>query len=138
MGIFLPLWGKKIPKPLVFLPLPFREGGQGDRSEQLPHFYRVDCKGGYMPIRVEQDDLISPTRSVLQSIGISGEIVETPGHSDDSISLVMDAGAAFTGDLPSPEITHPENYDQTCASWKKPDRQERALVLSQPYQPDPR
>jgi glyoxylase-like metal-dependent hydrolase (beta-lactamase superfamily II) len=78
----------------------------------------IDRKGGYQPIRVEKTDLISPTRQVLQSIGIKGEIVETPGHSDDHISLVLDSGEAFTGDLPLPDFARPEAYDQVCASWK--------------------
>lgn len=79
----------------------------------------IDRKGGYQPIRVEKSDLISPTRAALRSIGVPGEIVETPGHSDDHISLVLDSGEAFTGDLPAPDFARPEAYDQVCASWKR-------------------
>jgi len=74
-------------------------------------------KGGYLPIRVEKNDLISPSRAVLQSIGLRGEIIETPGHSDDSISLVLDSGSAFIGDLPAPDYVAPENYSLVHASW---------------------
>jgi ribonuclease/clavin/mitogillin len=42
------------------------------------------------------------SRTFLKRIGIAGEIVWTPGHSDDSVTLVLDEGAAFTGDLPPP------------------------------------
>ncbi len=42
------------------------------------------------------------SRAFLAQLGIQGEIIATPGHSDDSVSLVLDEGAAFTGDL-----THP-------------------------------
>ncbi len=39
------------------------------------------------------------SRAFLARLGIAGEIIPTPGHSDDSVSLVLDDGAAFTGDL---------------------------------------
>ena len=35
----------------------------------------------------------------LSSIRISGEIVYTPSHSEDSISLILDDGSCFVGDL---------------------------------------
>ncbi|MBC8228043.1 MBL fold metallo-hydrolase [bacterium] len=38
----------------------------------------------------------SESRSVLEKIGIRGEIVHTPGHSDDSVSLLLDDGSVFT------------------------------------------
>ncbi len=40
------------------------------------------------------------SRAFLTRIGIAGEVIWTPGHSDDSVSLVLDEGVAFTGDLP--------------------------------------
>jgi glyoxylase-like metal-dependent hydrolase (beta-lactamase superfamily II) len=58
-------------------------------------------KGGYEPIRVEKGDLITPDRAVLQSIGIQGEIIETPGHSDAAFHWFWIA-AAFIGDLHPP------------------------------------
>ena len=33
----------------------------------------------------------------LQTLGIQGEVIATPGHSDDSIFLVLDDGIAFVG-----------------------------------------
>ena len=36
---------------------------------------------------------------VLKEMGITGEIIHTPGHSDDSISLFLDDGSLFVGDL---------------------------------------
>ena len=47
------------------------------------------------------DNLVLPidqSRAFLSGLGISGEIVHTPGHSHDSVSLVLDHGAAFTGE----------------------------------------
>jgi endoribonuclease LACTB2 len=43
---------------------------------------------------------ISETRQFLGGMGIQAEIIATPGHSDDSITLILDDGAAFSGDLP--------------------------------------
>lgn len=42
---------------------------------------------------------IEESRELLDTIGISGEIISTPGHSDDSISLWIDSGDLFVGDL---------------------------------------
>ncbi|MBR6897502.1 MAG: MBL fold metallo-hydrolase [Lachnospiraceae bacterium] len=42
---------------------------------------------------------LSESREFLRELGIDGEIVHTPGHSDDSISLCLDDGSLFVGDL---------------------------------------
>ncbi|MBQ3797493.1 MAG: MBL fold metallo-hydrolase [Butyrivibrio sp.] len=42
---------------------------------------------------------IEESRDFLGTIGINGEIIPTPGHSDDSISLWIDSGELFVGDL---------------------------------------
>ena len=39
------------------------------------------------------------SRAFLQSMGISGEIVGTPSHSEDSVTLILDEGDCFAGDL---------------------------------------
>jgi ribonuclease/clavin/mitogillin len=56
------------------------------------------------------------SRHLLAQIGLSGEIVHTPGHSDHCISLLLDDGSAFTGDLP-PEA---HSFDNPVAldSWR--------------------
>lgn len=75
----------------------------------------------YMPIQIEANDLVlnSSNRADLNRIGIQGEIVETPGHSDDSVSLVLDNGMAFTGDLHLPDFVPDETRGATCQSWVK-------------------
>jgi endoribonuclease LACTB2 len=85
--------------------------------ETLRDFYAR--RGGYDPIRIEQGDLVSPDRAALGQIGISGEILETPGHSPDSISLLLDSGAAFIGDLTAPDMVSEENAEEVHQSWKK-------------------
>ena len=42
---------------------------------------------------------LEDSRKFLASLGIDGEILHTPGHSDDSVTLVLYEGFAFTGDL---------------------------------------
>jgi glyoxylase-like metal-dependent hydrolase (beta-lactamase superfamily II) len=59
------------------------------------------------------------SRKRLADIGIAGEIVATPGHSDDSVSLVLDQGAAFTGDLTPLSMATPEQRDAIAASWER-------------------
>ena len=55
----------------------------------------------FIPIRDEEVRFFSVEdgRSILKDIGIDGEIIPTPGHSDDSISLSLDDGSLFVGDL---------------------------------------
>jgi glyoxylase-like metal-dependent hydrolase (beta-lactamase superfamily II) len=73
----------------------------------------------YVPI-TQKDNLVlkvEESRKFLAGIGLQGEILHTPGHSDDSVTLILDAGFAFTGDL------HPAFMDiddaTTRASWEK-------------------
>jgi ribonuclease/clavin/mitogillin len=61
---------------------------------------------------------VSESRSFLKRIGIAGEVIATPGHSDDSVSLVLDAGAAFTGDLPPPGFVDASAEDSVQRSWE--------------------
>lgn len=42
---------------------------------------------------------IEESRLFLQGMGIDGEIIHTPGHTDDSISLYLGTGELFVGDL---------------------------------------
>ena len=59
---------------------------------------------------------LAESRAFLARIGIEGEIVHTPGHSDDSVSLVM-GSSAFTGDLTHPRIVEAGTTQQ--ASWDR-------------------
>jgi endoribonuclease LACTB2 len=61
----------------------------------------------------------SESQKFLGSIGVNGEIIETPGHSDDSITLVLDEGTAFTGDLTAPTAVTDESRSQVELSWAK-------------------
>jgi len=58
------------------------------------------------------------SRALLAEIGIAGEILHTPGHSDDSISLVLDIGCAFTGDLTMETMVSTEDPVVVARSWR--------------------
>ena len=60
---------------------------------------------------------VSDRRVFLAHLGIQGEIVNTPGHTDDSVSLVLDEGAAFTGDLTPPQVA--ADQDLILNSWER-------------------
>jgi glyoxylase-like metal-dependent hydrolase (beta-lactamase superfamily II) len=64
------------------------------------------------------DISFAESRGVLVRIGIGGEILPTPGHSDDSVSLLLDNGVAFTGDLPPFEYAWGDRADLMIASWR--------------------
>lgn len=55
----------------------------------------------YEPINEAEALLIrcEESREFLQRMGIGGEIVSTPSHSNDSISLILDNGICLLGDL---------------------------------------
>jgi len=60
---------------------------------------------------------LSDSRVFLATLGLPGEIISTPGHSDDSITLVLDDGAAFTGDLPHPMVLD-DSMEAARESWR--------------------
>lgn len=67
------------------------------------------------------DNVVVPfaeSRAVLERIGIPGEILPTPGHSDDSVSLLLDDGSVFTGDLTRPAFIGVEDPALVLASWR--------------------
>lgn len=53
------------------------------------------------------------SRSFLARAGIQGEIIRTPSHSEDSISIVLDSGDCFVGDLEPQE--HLAGYEDNPA-----------------------
>jgi ribonuclease/clavin/mitogillin len=73
----------------------------------------------YVDISLEGNVTISTSesRDLLDEIGIPGEIIYTPGHSNDSISLLLDNGSAFTGDLTHPVLVTEEYRALVTKSW---------------------
>jgi ribonuclease/clavin/mitogillin len=73
----------------------------------------------YVDIDLKDNLVISlaDSRAFLAKLGIKGEIIATPGHSDDSVTLITDDGAAFTGDLTPPVMAGENNVQTIQASW---------------------
>lgn len=73
----------------------------------------------FTPITLQDNQVVTlaESRAVLSSIGIEGQIVATPGHSPDSVSLLLDSGEVFTGDLTHPMFATEETLDEVTASW---------------------
>lgn len=73
------------------------------------HYVDISADGNII-IACEQ------SRQRLSQIGIAGEILHTPGHTDHCVSLLLDDGSAFTGDLP-PEAYAFDN-PIALATWR--------------------
>ena len=59
------------------------------------------------------------SRDFLKSIGINGEIVGTPSHSADSVSLILDSGECFVGDLEPLEYLDGYEHNESLQNdWK--------------------
>jgi glyoxylase-like metal-dependent hydrolase (beta-lactamase superfamily II) len=97
----------------------------------IDRILRPFIKYNYKPIKIEQTDFIIDTEVddlTLRGIGVNGKIVTTPGHSKDSISILLDSGGAYVGDLAmnimglickAPLPIEAENYHQVNDSMKK-------------------
>lgn len=74
----------------------------------------------YLEITIDGNVTIScaESRALLGRIGLAGEILPTPGHSDDSVSLLLDDGSVFTGDLTPLSLATEEQADVVTASWR--------------------
>ena len=74
----------------------------------------------YIDITLDGNRIIpaSESRALLAEIGIAGEILATPGHSDDSVSLLLENGSAFTGDLTHPSLVTEETKALVFRSWE--------------------
>jgi len=73
---------------------------QGDGIESMKKIirrsypkYEPILKDGFLSLKT------GDSRVFLESIGIGGEVVQTTGHSDDSVSLITDAHEVLIGDL---------------------------------------
>ncbi len=70
---------------------------------------------------------LADSRRFLSGLGLSGEILHTPGHSEDSVTLILDEGYAFTGDL-HPAFVNSEDA-KTSESWDKIQRFKPRKIL---------
>ena len=55
----------------------------------------------YLPVNLKKAAVLpcEESRKYLKGLGIDGEIISTPSHSRDSVTLLLDSGDAIVGDL---------------------------------------
>ena len=76
----------------------------------------------YTPIDETQATVIrcAESREFLRGIGIKGEIIHTPSHSEDSISVILDDGTCIVGDLEPQEYLGAYDHNPKLESdWKQ-------------------
>ena len=75
----------------------------------------------FIPVRDDKVRKISVEEgaAVLSGIGLNGRIIYTPGHSDDSVSLYLDSGELFVGDLNPLYELEMHKGTQIEDSWNK-------------------
>jgi glyoxylase-like metal-dependent hydrolase (beta-lactamase superfamily II) len=93
---------------------------------ELAAFHRAKKDPSYVPIEVGPQDIVlrgdprtGDGRAPLHTLGIGGEVLLTPGHSDDSISFLTTSGLAFTGDLTLPGLAEAEKAETVANSWRR-------------------
>ena len=77
-------------------------------------------KLGVKPIDESQAQVVlfEESRKFLEELGIEGEIISTPSHSEDSISVLLDDGTCIVGDLePLEYLEAYEDNKKLKADW---------------------
>lgn len=93
--------------------------------EQAPHVAAMKQwmkpGDGYTEIRLDDNVIVAigESRAFLKALGFDGQFVHTPGHSDDSVSVLLDSGEVFTGDLTHPSFVTEETAGLVRASWDR-------------------
>ncbi|MCR5324060.1 MAG: MBL fold metallo-hydrolase [Lachnospiraceae bacterium] len=96
-----------------------------DVQEKFVHaadnVFEKEKNRAFIPVRDDRIRRITLDEStdVLNETGIGGRIIHTPGHSEDSISLFLDSGELFVGDLNPLYELEAHKGTQIEESWKK-------------------
>ena len=92
---------------------------QIDSVSQMTEFFKTK---NHPYVQISTNDSINlkaeESRNFLAGLGLQGEIIHTPGHSNDSVTLILDEGFAFIGDLHR-EFILAEDDTVSRASWNK-------------------
>lgn len=108
MGIVGELQGLGV-TPIAFdVQLPFVHASDGifARNPQLRYVPVDDASLQVVPV--------AESRAFLAALGIAGEVVSTPSHSPDSVSVLLDDGTCLVGDLETPAFV--AAYADQCPS----------------------
>jgi len=117
---------------------PLKEGRSEDTMQPFNRrvrfifsiFRLVHRQFRYPPLILGENDMVltGDEPELLNSIGIDGKILYTPGHTRDSISVILSDGRAFVGDAAMNFLRltgvgrHPiyvEDINMVYASWKR-------------------
>ena len=104
------------------------------RSRMALTLYRLLHKNfDFPPLTLTERDIVieGDNHSLLKAIGVDGVIVHTPGHTKDSISVLLSDGSTFVGDAAMnflcwtgmrhrPIVV--EDINAVHRSWRKPER----------------
>lgn len=84
----------------------------------FPDYIFARDKVDYVPVDPDQAIIISveESRRFLKTLGIDGEIIRTGSHSEDSVSLILDDGNCFVGDLEPHEYVDAYDGNPTLAN----------------------
>jgi len=103
--------------------IPFlREGSSENSSKPINlcvkiifTIFSLFHKFKFSPITLRTKDIIlkNDNNEILKKIGINGKIIHTPGHTNDSISVVLSDGNVIVGDIAM-------NFFNLCGSKHRP------------------
>ncbi|WP_073079046.1 MBL fold metallo-hydrolase [Sporobacter termitidis] len=87
--------------------------------DEVNVFFEKEARSGFKSITPEENAVVSSreSRQLFKGLGIEGEMICTPGHSGDSITLIVDGLCAFTGDLPAFSLIDAYNDASVRESW---------------------
>jgi ribonuclease/clavin/mitogillin len=91
--------------------------GQDNAIPALKQWMKPEMNFQEIDLRDNTAVTLAESRGFLAKLDIAGEIVHTPGHSGDSVTLVLDSGDAFTGDLQSESRADENSIAAVQKSW---------------------
>ena len=95
---------------------------QLDSVHFVDEIFARDKRLHYTPVNEADAKVIScrESRAFLQSLGICGEIIHTPSHSKDSVSVILDSGDCIAGDLePFEYLAAYEDNPALGSDWER-------------------
>ncbi len=81
-----------------------------EKNKNIPFKPIDDKKVCYLPC--------ADSRELFLKLGIEGEVIHTVGHSEDSVSIILDNGIAIVGDLYPLHTISAYNDKRLEESWK--------------------
>jgi len=93
--------------------------GQREAIPRLKRWMKPEMHFADIDLRDNVEVTLAASRGFLAKLGIDGAIASTPGHSADSVTLVLDSGEAFTGDLQAVSMAGESDLATVEQSWAR-------------------